>query len=99
VAGDEKRRDPRRQLAVECQVEGISGRASMRLSDLSVSGCYVDVSSAVAAGSRVSIFATLNARPVVLTGLVAHSKPGVGFGVRFDPLPDYVTKVLEEVVG
>ena len=99
MAADDKRGDPRRQIVVECQVEGISGRASMRLSDLSVSGCYVDVSSSPPVGSKVKVSAILNGQSVVLTGLVAHSKPGVGFGVRFDSLPTSVTDVIKEVVG
>jgi PilZ domain len=95
MAGDEQRRDPRVPLVVECQVEGISGRASMRLSDLSVGGCYVDVASAISEGSQVSLHTTLGGRPVVLTGVVAHSKQGVGFGVRFDPLPNHVIELIK----
>ena len=59
MAGEDKRRHVRLPMVVECQVDGISGRGSMRLSDLSLSGCYVDTATGVALGSTVAIAAVL----------------------------------------
>jgi hypothetical protein len=99
MAGEEKRRHARLPIVVECAVDGISGQGSMRLSDLSVSGCYVDTPTSVPLGASVVIATVLQNQPVVLTGRVAHTQPRVGFGVQFDALPADVIGVLQQFLG
>lgn len=71
----------------------------MRLSDLSVSGCYVDTSTSVPLGAAVVIATVLQNQPVVLTGRVAHTQPRIGFGVQFDALGADVVGLLQQFVG
>ena len=99
MAGEDKRRHVRLPLVVECQVDGISGQGSMRLSDLSLSGCYVDTGTSVPLGSTVAIAAVLKDRPVVLTGSVVHTQPRIGFGVQFDALPADVVGVIQQFLS
>jgi hypothetical protein len=72
-------------LFLECRIEGAS--ALTRLSDLSVSGCYVDTRMPIPVGSLVTVEVTLAGFPMTLTGRVAHTHVGNGFGLQFDPLP------------
>ena len=99
MAGEEKRRHVRLPLVIECQVDGISGQGSMRLSDLSISGCYVDTATSVALGASVVIATVLQNQPVVLTGRVAHTQPRIGFGVQFEALPADVVGVIQQFLG
>ena len=99
MAGEEKRRHVRLPMVVDCAVDGISGQGAMRLSDLSLSGCYVDTATSVALGSTVAIAAVLKDQPVVLTGLVVHSQPRIGFGVQFEALPADVVSVIQQFLG
>ena len=99
MAGDEQRRDRRIPLTVECQVGEVSGHGSMRLRDLSLSGCYVDTSIVVPFGSAVTISVTLQAVPVVLSGRVVHRHPRVGFGVRFESLPQDATEAIGRFIA
>jgi len=99
MSGEDKRRHVRLPMIIECQVDGISGHGSMRMSDLSLSGCYIDTSTAVALGAEVAIAAVLKDRPVVLTGRVVHSHPRIGFGVQFEALPADVVGVIQQFLG
>lgn len=99
MAGEEKRRHARLPIVVECEVDGISGQSSMRLSDLSLSGCYVDTSTSVPLGAAVVIATVLQNQPVVLTGHVVHTQPRIGFGVQFDSLSAGAVGVLQQFLG
>ena len=87
-AYDPPRRYARLPVSIDCAVEGASGRASMRVSELSIGGGYVDTIIQFSEGSPVSIRAALPAGDVVLTGRVIYAQPGYGFGVAFEDLAD-----------
>lgn len=84
---DERRRHPRRGVLLECRVEGTSARAILRITDLSVGGCYVDSGFPASIGSRITI-RVLTDPELVLPGRVTSAQPGFGFGVAFDELSD-----------
>lgn len=92
---DEKRRFPRQPVSIECQVEGSSGHASMRLSELGLGGCYVDTRMEFAPGAMVTIRAAFPMGELVLTGRVIYMQSGYGFGVGFDALPEETRRTLE----
>jgi PilZ domain len=96
MGGQEKRRHTRLAIVVDCEVDGIQGHGSIRLSDLSVSGCYVDSATTVAPGTLVTIAAVLKGQPVVLPGHVMHCHPRIGFGVQFDALPAEVVGAIQK---
>ena len=83
----DRRRHPRRGVLLDCRIEGTSARATLRITDLSVGGCYVDTRFPVSIGSKITV-RVLADPEVVLPGRVTSAQPGFGFGVAFDELPD-----------
>lgn len=90
------RRYPRHPVSIDCQVEGASGHASMRVSELSLGGCFVDTRMQFDPGQTVSIRASLPEGGIDLSGRVIYLLSGYGFGCAFDPLPDASRERLEE---
>jgi hypothetical protein len=92
-------RQPRRYarwpVAIDCEVEGASGRASMRLSELSLGGCFVDTRTLFTEGMATTIVAFFPGGELTLPGRVLYVQPGYGFGVGFDALPDSTRERLE----
>ena len=95
---DQKRRFPRQPVSIDCQVEGSSGRASMRVSELSLGGCYVDTRMEFTPGTPVTIRAAFPGGESVLTGRVIYMQAGYGFGVAFDELPAETRQMIEGIV-
>jgi hypothetical protein len=94
-AYDPPRRYARLPVSIDCAIEGASGRASMRVSELSLGGCYVDTRIQFAEGSPVTVRAALPAGEVILTGRVIYAQPGFGFGVAFDELAGSTREQME----
>jgi len=94
TSGQDKRRYPRRHVFLECRLEGVSGRASIRLQDLSLGGCYIDTNIPHRLGASVTIVTTLGESHVVLRGTVVFADHGHGLGVQFDNLPDDTRRLL-----
>ena len=81
---DKRRANTRKPVLLECRIEGASGRAEMRISDLSSGGCFVDTSIPYRSGDPISLTVSLDGTDVAMTGRVAHVQPGYGFGVALD---------------
>ena len=95
----EKRKHPRLPVLVECQVEGASGSATMRLTDLSPKGCFVDTTMTFPAGTPVSVVATLGEAELTLTGrVVPMQQSGYGFGIEFTDLDDATQQQLDAYI-
>ena len=95
----EKRRYPRLPVLVDCRVEGASGRAEMRLTDLSPVGCYVDTSISFPTGTNVSLRVMLGEAEVKLSGrVVPLTTAGSGFGVEFIDLDETTKNQLEAYI-
>ncbi|MGH9240498.1 MAG: PilZ domain-containing protein [Vicinamibacterales bacterium] len=84
---NERRRHPRRGVLLDCRIEGTSAHATLRITDLSVGGCYVDSRFPVSIGSKITV-RVLADPEVLLPGRVTSAQPGFGFGIEFDELPD-----------
>ena len=93
-AVDGRRSNRRHSALLECAWSGAAGFSPTRISDISVSGCYVDSSQVPAKGEIVEITVSLDDASQVLTGQVVHSQVGMGFAVRFGPLSDSVQQSL-----
>ena len=89
------RRYPRWPVASECEVEGASGRSSMRLSELSAGGCFVDTRTLFTEGMATTIIAFFPSGELTLPGKVLYVQPGYGFGVGFESLSDSTREQLE----
>ena len=83
------------EIVLECS----SGRREVRISDLSVSGCYIDSIVNVPVGEAVSFNLNLpTGHSLLLNGEVVYTLPGMGFGIRFTNLSDDCKIVLENIV-
>jgi hypothetical protein len=96
-----RRRWPRQSVTLECRIEGVSGRASIRLSELSFGGGYVDTSADFSAGMPVRLVMVLDGNEANVSGRVVYTHPGMGFGFAFDleetpkPSRQWITDFLQ----
>jgi hypothetical protein len=86
----ERRRVDRRVVVAECRIEGLSSRASIRVTDLSIHGGYVDTNAHCRPGDRVELTMLLDGHEVSVAGRVIHAQAGVGFGfaINTDDSPE-----------
>jgi hypothetical protein len=94
--GGEKRLHPRRAVLIECRIDGMSGPAATRLSDLSAAGCYVESRTPVSVGASITIRVTFGGALISLIGRIAHAQPSVGFGMEFDPMSTEIIQAFLE---
>lgn len=97
--GGEKRLHPRRAVLIECRIDGMSGPAATRLSDLSATGCYVESRTPVSVGASITIRVTFGGALISLFGRIAHAQPSIGFGMEFDPLSTEIVQAFLEPAG
>ena len=81
---EHRRRWPRRPVSVECRIDGVSSRASVRLSELSPGGAYVDTSARFSPGDSVTVVVVLDGVDTTIHGRVIYTHAGMGFGMSFD---------------
>ena len=95
----DRRRDERVPLPMEVAWEGDSGKHTSRISDISMSGCYVESLAQVTVGERIRFQIQMpNGQWVPLTGVVVYQHPQVGFGVNFTTLTERVKGLLAELI-
>jgi hypothetical protein len=96
---DERRRDERVPLLLDVRWEGLSGKHSARISDISLSGCYVESLGQVMVGEVVSFEIQLpTTRWMPLRGEVVYHLPTLGFGVQFTGLTIMERNMLAHVI-
>jgi hypothetical protein len=98
VAYTEQRKYPRLPVLVDCRIEGASGRSTMRLTDLSPRGCFVDTSITFPNGAPVTLYASLGDSEVALPGRVINMPGGSGFGVEFMELGESARQKLDAYI-
>jgi PilZ domain len=80
----EKRRHPRLEHPLEGRWSGASGRSDVRITSLSLGGCFVDGLGTPAVGERPLIELQLrDSPPLKLVGEVVYLSRPQGFAVRF----------------
>ncbi len=81
----ERRRSPRYPFFAPAQLtESPSGaRLKASTSDLGSNGCYLDTISPLPLGTIISIQITYQGQVFAAGGVVAHSHPSTGMGVKF----------------
>jgi uncharacterized protein (TIGR02266 family) len=83
----EQRRAWRSALLLEVAYEGAGVRTETRISDISVTGVYIETVSPVPVGSTLTLTFTLpDGYAVNTVGVVVHSQPQTGIGVEFTNL-------------
>jgi hypothetical protein len=92
---DERRRHERVRFPLEVRWEGLSGRHSSRVYDLSLSGCYVESLGQVQPREQIRFeIQSPSGRWLSLTGEVVHAQPNLGFGVRLSDLSESQREAL-----
>ncbi len=92
---DERRQHERVRFPLEVRWEGLSGRHSARVYDLSLSGCYIESLGQVQLHERVSFhIQSPTGRWLSLAGEVVHAQPNMGFGIRLTGLSELQREAL-----
>ncbi len=99
-SGSDRRIDGRHKIKIDVEWEGLIGRKSGTISDISVNGCFVMSSGEVEDGENVKIIFPLNGgRKVPFWGEVVNHFLEIGFAVRFIELneaqKDFLTKFVD----
>ncbi len=95
----ERRKHKRFPLVLGLRLASASGKSEVRLSDLSLGGCYIDSIGQMTIGEEVSFeIDTPLAHLVPFRGTVTYSDPGFGFGVQFTPLNGLQQLVVANLV-
>ena len=104
AAADERRRDERVRFPLEVRWEGLSGRHTARVYDISLSGCYIETLGDVQTGERLSFeIQSPTGRWLQFEGRVVHHQRNMGFGLRLvnlsDARRDALSRLLEYARG
>jgi uncharacterized protein (TIGR02266 family) len=84
VTDKEQRRAWRSALLLEVTYEGAGVRTETRISDISVTGVYIETMSRIPVGSNLDLTFTLpDGSSVNTKGVVVHIQPQAGIGVKF----------------
>ena len=81
----ERRRAPRCPLIASAEVIELTTDTHLRarISDLSLVGCYLDVTNTLPVGTEVRVNISHNDATFAALGVVTHCQPNMGMGVRF----------------
>ena len=80
-------------------LDSVSGNQEVRLSDISLGGCYVDTISSVKPEEVVDFKLNLpQGRTERMSGTVVYVHEGLGFGIQFNDMTREQRTVLEQVI-
>ncbi|MEK6322683.1 MAG: PilZ domain-containing protein [Acidobacteriota bacterium] len=95
----ERRQSKRGDLFTEVEYEGGGIRAETRISDISLSGVFIDALSPLPVGAALKVTFTLpGGERVVTEGVVVHSQPSIGMGVSFTSLKPEDARRIQEAL-
>jgi hypothetical protein len=95
----ERRQSSRGILLTEVQYEGAGIRAETRISDINLSGVFIDALSPLPVGAALKVAFTLpGGHRVATEGIVVHSQPRIGMGVEFASLKPEDAKLIQEAL-
>jgi hypothetical protein len=82
---EERRRAPRYALIASAEVIELqtNTRFSVRTSDLSIVGCYLDTTNSLPVGTKVGVHIVHKDASFIALGVIAYCHPNMGMGVRF----------------
>jgi hypothetical protein len=85
TSASDRRRDPRMKCvnSVQLHPEGQTAPIWGKAVDLSVGGCFVEMSIPLAVGTKLKIGLWLSENKLLLNGKVMNCRPGFGIGVQF----------------
>lgn len=94
----ERRRTPRFPFVASAEVIETAGRFSIvaRVSELSLYGCYIDMSNPLPEGTSIVVRITSGGRHLEASGKVVYSASNLGIGVSFHDISVQSLIVLKE---
>jgi len=95
----ERRNSTRETLITEVQYEGAGIRAETRISDINISGVFIDALSPLPVGANLRLVFTLpGGQKVATEAVVVHSQPSIGMGVAFTNLSPADAQLIQETI-
>lgn len=97
----DNRRFPRISWIVEATLRSCTEDVhwKVRLTDISVGGCFVDTVVPLEAGSQVELKLTDNLGVMELPGKILYGQPFIGSAIAFDELDEPLRQRLEKAVA
>jgi hypothetical protein len=94
------RKKERVSVSLEVNLEWSSGRGGARISDLSMSGCFVDTIAPVCEGETVSLkLAAASGATEMMVGEVVYHLAGFGFGLCFKNVSEEQKNLLKRIIA
>jgi hypothetical protein len=94
------RKEDRYSYLKEVELEFSSGKRSVRISDISLGGCYIDTIAQVPAGEPLTLrISAEDGESMEFRGRVAYILERFGFGVEFTDLTDEHRAFLAKLLG
>jgi len=97
----DNRRFPRISWIVEATLRSCTEDVNwkVRLTDISVGGCFVDTVVPLEAGSKVELKLTDNAGVMELPGKILYGQPYIGSAIAFDEMDAQLRQRLEGAIA
>jgi hypothetical protein len=74
-------------------------RITARVSDISLTGCYLDVINVFGPGTKIQINIRHGSLHFEASGAVVYSLSGMGMGITFNPIPQEMATVLKRWIA
>jgi hypothetical protein len=81
------------------QEDGTTGHIAAGISDISLSGCYVELLTALPIGTLLSISLSLDGLSIRGTAEVRTTHPGVGMGLQFRAMDAADKATLHQLIN
>jgi PilZ domain len=96
----DKRRRPRYRCegSAEFLTEGVDMRTWATITDMSLSGCYVELPATSAVNTPVNLTLDVKGLRIRLKGIVRTSYPLLGMGIEFTDIPKQEKPLLDELL-
>jgi hypothetical protein len=96
---DERRKAPRAKCVLDGTWSGVSIGGSVRISDVSATGCFIETLATPQRGERVRVQLQLPQGPLSVNAEVTNVEPRMGFGARFLDIDADTADILAKAVA
>jgi Tfp pilus assembly protein PilZ len=94
------RKNERVIISLEVVIDFSSGKQEVRISDISMSGCFIDTTAPVKKGEIIFFNVCMpTGEWLKISGEVAYILPNSGFGLRFTDLSAEGQKLLKQLIS
>ena len=96
LSPSERRGSDRKRLIVDVNFNGGDATGIANTRDIGIGGLYMTSNTRLDSGTLIFMRMIIGGREVSISGVVAYSDPGHGFGVRFHNLSDEHAELLKK---